>query len=43
MAEAEIDSNTYSVDMDMNKIWETEGKRSLDCCNPQGHKDSDTT
>ena len=28
MAEAEIDSNTYSMDMNMNKPWETEGREA---------------
>ena len=39
----ELDSNTYSVGVDMNKLWETGGKGSRDCCNPRGRKDSDTT
>ena len=28
MAEAEIDSNTYSMDMNMNTLWETEGREA---------------
>ena len=34
MAEAEIDSNTYSMDMNMNTLWETEGREAWSAAIP---------
>ena len=35
---------TNSMDMNVNKLWETVlDKRSLACCSPWGHRESDTT
>ena len=35
------------MDMNLNKLWElekdSEGKESLACCSPWGHKETDTT
>ena len=40
-----LDSVTDSVDKNLSKLWEidSEGQRSLVCCSPRGHKESDMT
>ena len=37
-----LGSITDSMDMSLNKLWETV-KEALVCCSPWGHKESDTT
>jgi len=37
-----LDSITGSMDMNLSKLWETEGQGSPVCCSPSGHKESDT-
>ena len=39
-----LDSITVSTDMNLSKLLgDSEGQGSLACCNPGGHKGSDTT
>ena len=39
-----LDGITNSMDMNLNKLQEdSEGQRTLACCSPQGHKESDMT
>ena len=39
-----LDGITDSVDMSLNKPWvDGEGQRSLACCSPWGHRESDVT
>ena len=38
-----LDSITDSVDMSLNKLWETEGQGSLACCDSWGREESDMT
>ena len=39
-----LDGITDSVDMSLNKLWgDGEGQRSLACCSPWGHRESDMT
>ena len=38
-----LDSITNSMDMNLSKLWETEGKGGLTCCSPWGHRESDMT
>ena len=43
-AEGEMVSITNSMDMHLSKLWENSGEeRSLECCSPWGHKESDKT
>ena len=37
------DSITDSMDMNLSKLWDSGGQRSLVCCSPWGHRESDTT
>ena len=37
-----LDDITDSMDMSLSKLQDSEGQRSLACCNPWGHKESDT-
>ena len=41
------ESTTDSMNMNLSRLWEiekdSEGKESLACCSPWGHKESDTT
>ena len=32
-----------SMDVSLSKLGDSEGQRSLACCSPWGHKESDTT
>ena len=34
---------TYSMDMSLSRLWESEGQGILVCCSPWGHKESDMT
>ena len=38
-----LGSITNSVDMNLSKLWESGGQKSLACCSPWGHKESDKT
>ena len=38
-----LDSVTDSMDMNLNKLGDSEGQGSLACCSPWGHKMSDMT
>ena len=38
-----LNSITDSMDMNLSKFWATGKWRSLTCCSPWGHKESDTT
>ena len=38
-----LDSITTSMDMNLSKLWESEGQGSLVCCNLWGHKELDNT
>ena len=38
-----LGSITNSMDVDLSKVWESEGQRSLACCSPWNRKESDTT
>ena len=38
-----LDGITDSVDMSLNKLWETEGQGSLACCSSWGCKELDKT
>ena len=39
-----LDGITHSVDMSLSKLWEiVKDRQALACCNPWGHKESDTT
>ena len=38
-----LDGNIDSIDMSLSKLKDSEGQRSLVCCSPWGHKESDTT
>ena len=38
-----LDSITDSLDMNLSKLGDSGGQRSLACCNPWGHKELDTT
>ena len=38
-----LDGITDSIDMNLSKLWESEGQRSPACCGPWGHKESYTT
>ena len=40
----QLDSTTDSMDMNLCKVWgDCRGQRSLVCCSPRGHKESDMT
>ena len=38
-----LDGNIDSIDMSLSKLKDSEGQRSLVCCSPRGHKESETT
>ena len=38
-----LDGITYSMDMNLSKLWELVMDRGLACCNPCGCKESDMT
>ena len=38
-----LDTITDSMDINLRKLRETVEERSLACCSPRGHKESDTT
>ena len=38
-----LDAITDSMDMNLSKLWDSEGQGSLACCSPWGRKGSDTT
>ena len=38
-----LDGITYSMDMNLSKLGNNEGQRSLMCCSPGGRKEFDTT
>ena len=43
VAEDEIDSIRDSMDMNLSKLGDSGGQRSLVCCSPWGCKESDMT
>ena len=43
VAEDGLNSITESMDLCLNKLWDSEGQRSLVCCSLWSHKQSDTT
>ena len=38
-----FDGITHSMDMSLKNPGDSEGQRSLECCSPWGHKESDTS
>ena len=38
-----LDDISNSMDMSLSKLQDSKGQRSLACCSPWGHKESDTT
>ena len=38
-----LDGITNSMDMSLSRLGVCDGQRSLACCSPWGHKESDTT
>ena len=38
-----LDSIIDSMDMNLSKLWDSEGQGSLACCSAWGRKESDTT
>ena len=38
-----LDGITESMDMNLSKLWDSEGQGSLACCSPWGNKELDTT
>ena len=38
-----LDSITNSMDMNLSRLWDSEGQGSLVCCSSRGYKESDMT
>ena len=38
-----LDNIADSMNMKLSKLWDSEGQRSLACCDSWGHNKSDTT